>query len=716
METIKVIKRDGSYQDFDKNRIYNAIIKSMKRGSGILKEDVANQIAYECEKIFYISQTTPTVKIIEDYVYNTLIILGELETAKSYEGYRAIQEFKRGIHPLDDNILGLVNRTNKEVMNENSNKQSMLASTQRDLIAGEVSKYLSTTQQIPTYITQAHLDGVIKLHDLDYFLQPLTNCELVPLKDMFKKGTVINKKLIETPKSLQTAMTLATQIATQVSSSTYGGQTMSISHLAPYVRVSFEKIKECIKEEGDLIGVKYSEKQIELMSKLRLKREIKDGVQTFNYQLSTMNSTNGQSPFLSLFMYLNEEPEYVEETAMLIEEFLIQRIEGMKNEYGVKATQTFPKLLFVLDENNMHKFSKYYYLKQLSVKATAIRMNPDYISAKKMKEIYGYVFPCMGCRSFLFPIIGEDGKPKFYGRGNLGVTTINLPDVSLSSKGDISKFWDILKNRMENIVKPSLIMRYDKLKGVTADVAPILWQHGVFARLDAHDEIIKAIDKNQFSLSIGYAGLYEAVKYLTNEGQTEKNGFKLAEQIMIYLRDTADRWKQETGLGFSIYGTPIESTTGWFSDKLKARFGEIKDITDKGWITNSYHIDIREPIDAFNKLKIESELQKYSTGGNVSYVEVYNMEKNLEALEEVIDFMYDTNVYAEINSESDVCGKCGFTGTMDNDSETHMWVCPNCGNDDQSKISVVRRSCGYLGETTWSEGRLLDILNRVKHL
>lgn len=685
----KVIKRDGTNVDFNRSKIEVAILKAMKYGSGIVKEDIAIKIANIIEEI-----GLDTVKLIESKVYSLLVELGEVETAKAYEGYRAIQEYKREIHPLDKSILGLVDKTNIEVLNENSNKQSTLASTQRDLIAGEVSKYLAKTQKIPTNLFQAHMEGIIKIHDLDYFLQPITNCELVPLKDLFSQGTVINKKMIETPKSLQTAMTLATQIATQISSYTYGGQTMSVSHLAPYVRVSYEKFKKLVEEEGLENNINYTKEQITSIAKKRLNKEIKDGVQTFNYQLSTMNSTNGQSPFISLFMYLNEEPEYIEETAMLIEEFLKQRIKGMKNEFGVRATQTFPKLLFVLDENNMTKNSKYYYLKKLAIKSTAIRMNPDYISAKKMKEVYGHVFPCMGCRSFLFPAYDENGNAKFYGRGNLGVTTLNLPDIALSSKGNVDEFWRILENRLENIVKPSLELRYTKLKGVKAEVAPLLWCHGVFARLKPNEEILQAIDKAQFSLSIGYAGMYETIKYMIGEGQTSPKGYEFAIKVMKYLKNKADEWKEETGLGFSVYGTPLESTTGWFADKLKSRFGEIEGITDKGWITNSYHIDIQQPIDAFSKLKIEGELQKYSTGGNISYVEVYNMEKNLEALEQVVDFMYDHNIYAEINSESDVCGVCGFTGKMDNDSKTLKWVCPQCKNDNQDKLSVVRRTCG----------------------
>lgn len=716
MTEIKIIKRDGRKVSFDKQKIINAIMMAMKRGSGIVKPEIASKIAKSIEKYFNDYNTYPTVSQVEELVYNKLISFNQKETARAYEGYRAIHEFKRNNHPLDDSVMGLVNQTNIDVMTENSNKQAMLASTQRDLIAGEVSKYEARNKLLPTYLVQAHDEGIIKIHDLDYFMNPITNCELVPLKDMFEKGTVINKKLIEVPKSFQTAMTLATQIAAQIASFTYGGQTMSISHLAPYVRVSKEKhIKEII-EEGKEIGIIYNKQQLNKIAMKRLKKEIKDGVQTFNYQLSTMNSTNGQSPFLSLFMYLNEEPEYIEETAMLIKEFLRQRIKGMKNEYGVLATQTFPKLLFVLDKNNMFKSSKYYYLKKLAIKATAIRMNPDYISAKRMKEIYGHVFPCMGCRSFLFPAFDENGNVKFYGRGNLGVTTLNLPDIALTSERDMRLFWEILKNRMDNIVKPSLELRYEKLRGVKASVAPILWQHGVFSRLNPWDEILPAIDKAKFSLSIGYAGLYEAVKYMTGKSHTSEIGYMFAEQIMKYLRDTADTWKEETGLGFSVYGSPIESTTEWFSKKLKNKFGEITDITDKGWITNSYHIDIREKIDAFSKLEIEGKLQEYSTGGNVSYVEVYNMEKNLEALEQVVDFMYEHNVYAEINSESDVCGKCHFTGTMQNDSTTHKWICPNCGNDNQETLSVVRRSCGYLGETVWTEGRLLDIIHRVKHL
>ena len=712
---IKVIKRDGRTKAFDKRFIQVAV----SRAECDVREEVSDlglRIAQLVEESL-IKDSIDEIGIedIQDLVLKFLN-KEDKDVAKVYKEFRDERTFQREESAeLINSIKGLVDHSNIDVITENSNKQSTIASTQRDLISGEVSKYISKKSLIPRHIVEANNEGIIHLHDLDYYLQPITNCQLVPLDDMFKNGTVINKKMIETPKSFQTACTVATQISAQVSSFTYGGQTISLSHLAPYVRVSENKIKKEVLAESEKYGISYTDEQVEGIVKDRLKKEIKAGVQTINYQISTLNSTNGQSPFVSVCMYISENPEYEEETAMIIEEFLKQRIQGMKNEYGVVSTQTFPKLLFFLDENNMYPESKYYYLKQLAVKATAKRMNPDYISVKKMKEVYGYAYACMGCRSFLAPYINEKGEVQFYGRGNMGVCTLNLVDIALSSKGDVEKFWEIFNDRMDNIVKPSCMLRYDKLEGVKASVAPILWQHGVFSRLNP-DDYIQPVVKEKFSVSIGYAGLYETVKYMTGKGQTEKEGFEFAKQVMTFLSDKAEQYKEETGLGFSIYGSPIESTTEWFSRKLKERFGEIKDITDKGWITNSYHIDIREHIDAFTKLEIEGELQKLSLGGNVSYVEVYNMEKNLPALEEVINFMYENNIYAEINSESDVCGKCKYTGVMDNDEETLNWVCPNCGNDDQQTLSVIRRSCGYLGETTWITGRKLDILNRVKHL
>lgn len=705
-----VIKRNGNVTNFDKDKITSAIRKAMVE----CHEDVASAEKITNEVVKRLDSEYINIEDIQDEVENCLMKMGFNDVAKSYILYRNERTRKRNEHPLDESILGLINMTNTEVLTENSNKQSQLASTQRDLIAGEVSKYISKDRYIPKDIIDAHDKGVIHIHDLDYFLQPITNCELVPLDDMFENGTVINKKLIRKPRSLRTAVTLATQIAAQISSFTYGGQTMSISHLAPYVRISKEKIRKQVINEGKLNNMFYTEKQLKNIVDSRLKDEIKDSVQTFNYQLSTLNSTNGQSPFLSLAMYISENPEYETETAMLIEEFLKQRIDGMENEFGVKSTQTFPKLLFFLDDNNMYPTSKYYYLKELAVKSTSLRMNPDYISVKTMKNIHGYAFPCMGCRAFLSPWLDENGNAEFYGRGNVGACTINLPYIALLSNGNEEKFWKILDDKLD-LCKRVGILRFDKLKGVKAEVAPILWQHGVFSRLNSDDEILPLI-KKKFTVSLGYSGLYETVKYIKGVSHTTEEGYEFAYKLMKYLQDTTKKWKAETGLLFALYGTPQESTGGVFNDKLKKEFGEIKDITSKGFITNSYHVDVREEIDAFSKLALEGKLQEQSLGGCVSYVETYNLSKNIKSLEQLIDFMYEHNIYAEINFESDTCGKCGFSGVMEYDLDKDIWICPQCGNDDQHKLSVVRRTCGYLGENTWTKGRVLDILNRVKHL
>lgn len=547
---------------------------------------------------------------------------------------------------------------------------------------------------------------------MDYFLQPLYNCELVNLGDMLQNGTVINKKKIDKPKSLRTAMTLATQISAQIASVTYGGQTITLSHLAPFVRISREKIEKKFRN----MNLPITEDRLQELVDNELKDEIKDSVQTFNYQVSTLMTVNGQSPFISVAMYISEDKEYEKETVLLIEEFLRQRIQGMKNEYDVVATQTFPKLLYFLDDNNTYEGSEYYWLTELACKSVSIRMSPDFISVKKMKEIMGYAFPCMGCRAFLSPFIDKNGNPIFYGRGNLGVCTINLAYVALESKGDINKFWELLDEALE-LSRQVGELRYNKLKGVKANVAPILWQHGAIARLDSDEDILKAIDERGFTVTIGYSALYEAVKYLTGYSHTTKQGFPLAESIMKHLKSTCDKFKEnQPHLRFALYGTPQESSTEWFNNALVKEFGVVKDISDKGFVTNSYHVDVREEIDAFNKLKIESELQKYSTGGAVSYIETYNMQKNTEAIMQVIQYIYETIIYAEINFESDVCGVCKYTGVVENDPETLDWVCPQCGNRDQNKLSVVRRTCGYLSETMWNKGRKLDILNRVKHL
>ena len=613
---------------------------------------------------------------------------------------------------LIDAVCGLLDFTNQDVLTENANKQSQLVSTQRDLMAGEVSKYISKTKILPRHLVEAHDRGEIKIHDLDYYLNSTYNCELINLDDMLQNGTVINKKMIEKPKSLRTAMTLVTQIAAQVASCTYGGQTISLSHIAPFVRISKEKITKKYKKMNLPIDDGY----LQALINKELEDEIKDAVQTFNYQVSTLMTTNGQSPFISVCMYISENPEYEYETVQLIEEFLKQRIAGMKNEYGVVATQTFPKLLYFLDENNTYPGSEYYWLTKLAAKSTALRMNPDVISVKKMKELHGYAFPPMGCRAFLSVFKDENDKAIFYGRGNLGVCSVNLPYAALESGGDVRKFFKIMDEKLE-LARQVCELRYEKLRGVKASIAPILWQHGAISRLGPDDDILKAIDERGFTVTIGYSGLYETVKYLTGKSHTTEEGFELAEHIMRYLRDKLANFKiNQPHLRFALYGTPQESTTGWFSEKLKARFGDVPDITDKGWITNSYHVDIREEIDAFEKLNIEGKLQRYSTGGAVSYVETHPLHNNVGAVLKLYEHMYETIIYSEINFESDVCGVCKYSGIMDNDPETLEWVCPVCGNRDQTKLSVVRRTCGYLGETTWTKGRKLDILNRIKHL
>lgn len=613
---------------------------------------------------------------------------------------------------LIDAVCGLLDFTNQDVLTENANKQSQLVSTQRDLMAGEVSKYISKTKILPRHLVEAHDRGEIKIHDLDYYLNSTYNCELINLDDMLQNGTVINKKMIEKPKSLRTAMTIVTQIAAQVASSTYGGQTISLSHIAPFVRISEEKITKKYKD----MDLPITDERLQELINKELQDEVKDAVQTFNYQVSTLMTTNGQSPFISVCMYISEKPEYEKETVTLIEEFLKQRIAGLKNEYGVVATQTFPKLLYFLDENNTYPGSEYYWLTKLAAKSTALRMNPDVISVKKMKELHGYAFPPMGCRAFLSVFKDENDEAIFYGRGNLGVCSINLPYAALESEGDITKFFKLLDEKLE-LARQVCELRYEKLRGVKASIAPILWQHGAISRLGPDDDILKAIDERGFTVTIGYSGLYETVKYLTGQSHTTKEGFAMAEWIMRYLRDMLGNFKiNQPHLRFALYGTPQESTTGWFSEKLRARFGDVPDITDKGWITNSYHVDIREEIDAFEKLNIEGALQRYSTGGAVSYVETHPLHNNVGAVLKLYEHMYETIIYSEINFESDVCGVCKYSGVMENDPETLDWVCPVCGNRDQTKLSVVRRTCGYLGETTWTKGRKLDILNRIKHL
>ena len=711
-----VIKRDGRRKEFDGRFIDIAISKAEEEVKG-KSSDLGIRVASLVED--YLDENNIkeiSIEDIQDLVIE-FVKQEDLEVANAYKKYRD-KRTKERKHPIDKQILELLEGTNDFLSKENANKNSTLVSTQRDLMAGTISRDLSLRYKIPKFLVDAHNEGLIKLHDLDYFLNPMSNCCLIPLDDLFTNGTVINNVKIVTPKSLTTAMTLATQIITQVTSYQYGGCTISLSHIAPYVRVSKNKYIKTIKQEGLDNNINYTEQQIESIANSRLKKEIKDGVQTFNYQINTMNSSNGQSPFVTVFVYLNENPEYKEEVALLAEEFFKQRIDGMPNETGNKVTQTFPKIIFTLDEDNIYPNSPYHYLLRMAMESTAKRMCPDYISAKVMKELYGDVFPCMGCRSFLYPFKPDGEHFKWYGRCNLGVCTINIVDIALTSKGDKEVFWKLFDERMENLVKPACLLRYDKLKGVKAKVAPILWQYGVFARLNAEDYVTDALDKIGYSISIGYNGIYETTKIMTGKSHTTKEGFEFAEQVVKFLNDKAEKWKAETGKGFSVYQTPQEESTDWFCNKLKAKFGMVKDVTDKGYITNSYHVDVREPIDIFSKFTIEGKLQKYSKGGNVAYAETGDLTNNIDALYEVIKHMYDTNIHAEINNEGSCkCFKCGYEGKMNYDKDTLEFVCPNCKNKDLKSMSIVLRVCGYLSSKgKFVAGRMKDIINRVRHL
>ena len=628
---IFVTKRNGKRKPYDKRFIQIAIGKAEKELYGkesdlsiTVADEVTNYIVTHNIKVI-------SVKQIEDKLLEILKKKNKTDVAKAYEKYRDKRESQRK-HLIDKQILDLIDGSNEFLAKENANKNSTLVSTQRDLMAGTISRNLSLRFKIPQFLVEARNEGLIKLHDLDYFLNPEINCCLIPLDDLFSNGTVINNVKITNPKSLMTAMTLATQIITQVTSHQYGGCTISLTHLAPFVQVSFNKYKRLVREEEEEEGNNCDEAEIERRATRRLKKEIKDSVQTFNYQINTMNSSNGQSPFVTVFIYLNENNgKYKKEVALLAEEFFRQRLEGLPDAKGNLVTQTFPKILFTLDEDNIYPNSPYHYLLRMAMKSTAKRMCPDYISAKLMKELYGDVVPCMGCRSFLYPFKPDGEHYKWYGRCNLGVCTINIVDIALTSKGNKEVFWKLFDERMENLVKPACLLRYDKLKGVKAKVAPILWQYGVFARLNAEDYITDALDKIGYSIAIGYNGIYETTKIMTGKSHTTEEGFKFAEQVVKFLDDKANKWKAETGKGFSVYQTPQEESTDWFCNKLKAKFGIIKDITDKGYITNSYHVDVREPIDIFSKFSIEGKLQKYSKGGNVTYAETGNLTDNIEA-------------------------------------------------------------------------------------
>ena len=715
---MEVIKRDGTTVPFHKEKIVTAIKKAMNSSSGIYQDGVAEKIADEIEVYAKGLAHSMTIYSIEDQVYYKLLENHNPATARAYENYKAMQAFKRHINTTDDNILGLIRQTNKEVMDENSNKNSHVVSTQRDLIAGEVSKDVARRKLIPLDIVQAHDSGAIHFHDMDYIIQPMFNCCLINLEDMLQNGTVINGKKIDTPKSFQVACTVTTQIIAQVASGQYGGQSINGVDriLAPFVRKSYEKyLKSVIEEQKDIYGIEPDMKKAEEIAWKRTRKEVKDGIQTIQYQINTLMTTNGQAPFVTLFMYFKPDFKYAKEAAMIDEEILEQRIQGIKNEQDVYVTPAFPKLIYVLDEHNVRPGTPYYYLTELAAKCTAKRMYPDYISAKKMRELYeGNVFSPMGCRSFLSPWKNKEGKYVWDGRFNMGVVSLNLPQIGILARGDEKKFFEILDKRLE-LCRKALMLRYNLLKDVTSDVSPIHWQYGAIARLPKGAKIFPLLQNGYATLSLGYIGMYEASVLIKGKTHTSPEGEKFALKVIHRLRDAVDTWKKETGLGFALYGTPAESLTNRFASIDKARFGEIKDVTDKGYYTNSYHVDVREPINVFDKFRFESQFQKVSTGGCISYVEIPNMTSNVEAVLTMVRFIYDNICYGEFNTKSDYCHVCGFDGEIicNDDNE---WECPRCHNKDRSKLTVIRRTCGYLGENFWNEGRTKEIKSRVLHI
>ena len=716
------VKENGTIVVFDKNKIKKAIVSAMKDG-GIYLPDIARLISIDTEKYFLKEggdQNVVTREQVDKYIFDRLIHYGQSLTAKSYEDFKVLRKYQKQTMDSDESILSLIGGNNEELQMENSNKAPSLAPTQRDLIAGEISKSIARRKMIPAHLIHAHDEGLIHIHDLDYFIQPINNCCLINLKDMLDNGTVINETLIETPHSFRTAATITTQIVAQVASCQYGGQTFSTSHLAPYVRKSYDNyIKEVASELYDCsfgnIDSEIFKENVEKIARKRLKKEIADGVQTIQYQLNTLMTTNGQSPFLSIAMWINEDPEYEKENAMIIEEILKQRVTGVKDKEGHYISPAFPKLLYFLDDNNAYEGSKYFYLTELAAKCSAKRLVPDYISVKAMKENIGEVFPCMGCRSFLSPWYDENGKNKAYGRFNMGVVSLNLVDAGLSANGDLDLFWDILDERL-NLCYEALMLRINKLKGTTTETAPILWEHGAFARLPKGSKIDSLLENGYATVSLGYHGLYECVYSLIEESHTSEAGQELALEIMKKLKDTCDKWKKETGYGFGLYGTPAESLTYRFARTTKNRFGVIPHVTDKLYLTNSYHVHVTEPIDAFSKLKFESQFQKLSSGGCISYVEVPNMNDNIPAVIQLIQFIYENIQYAEINTKSDLCENCGYEGEILINPDTLDWYCPNCGCTDYSKLHVTRRVCGYIGSNFFNRGKTQEINERVVHL
>lgn len=715
---LQVIKRDGTKVPFDKAKIAKAIEKAEHSSTGLFEEGLADRIAGEIEDYAKAINKDLTIYAIEDQVYYKLLENKNPATARAYENYKAVQAFKRQQNTTDDDIIGLLDRSNVAVLDENSNKDAAIVSTQRDLIAGEVSKDIARRKIIPTDILEAHDSGAIHFHDMDYIIQPMFNCCLINLEDMLNNGTVINGKKIDTPKSFQVACTVTTQIIAQVASGQYGGQSINgIDRiLAPFVRKSYDKLlAQVIEEQVEVYGMEPNMEKAKEIAWKRTRKEVKDGIQTIQYQINTLMTTNGQAPFVTLFMHFDPKSEYAKEAALIDEEILKQRIQGVKNDANVYITPAFPKLIYVLDEHNIHPDAPYYYLTELAAKCTAKRMYPDYISAKKMREIYdGNVFSPMGCRSFLAPWKDKDGKFKFDGRFNMGVVSLNLPQIGILANGSEEKFFEILAKRLD-LAKRALLLRYNLLKDVVSDVSPIHWQHGAIARLGKGEKIGKYLENGYATISLGYIGIYEATKLITGESNTGKKGSVFALKVIDALYDATESWKKETGLGFGLYGTPAESLTNRFSSLDRARFGIIEDITDKGYYTNSYHVNVREEINVFDKFKFESEFQKRSTGGCISYAEIPNMTNNIEAVLTMIKYIYDNISYAEFNTKSDYCHECGFDGEIIL-NENNEWECPRCHNKDRDKLTVIRRTCGYLGENFWNEGRTKEIKDRVMHI
>ena len=708
---MKVIKRDGRVVDFDRSKIKIAIEKAdkeVKPKERANNEEIKGIIQY----IEQLDKKRILVEDIQDIIEKKLMELDKYELAKQYIVYRYTRALVRKANTTDESILKLIRNENKELAEENSNKNTMLASTQRDYIAGEVSRDLTNRLLLPEEISKAHQNGILHFHDADYFIQPIFNCCLINIGDMLDNGTVMNGKMIESPKSFQVACTVITQIISTVASNQYGGQSVDLIHLGKYLRKSYEKFKKEI--EGKYKN-KLSKDIIEDLVQDRLKYELKSGIQTIQYQINTLMTTNGQAPFVTLFLHLEKDDPYIRENAMIIEEVLRQRYEGIKNEAGAYVTPAFPKLVYVLDEFNNLTGGEYDYLTELAVKCSAKRMYPDYISAKKMRENYeGNVFSPMGCRSFLSPWKDENGNYKFEGRFNQGVVSLNLPQIAIIANGNENKFWKLLDERLE-LCKKALMCRHNALVGTTSDISPIHWQYGAIARLKKGEKIDKLLYGGYSTISLGYIGIYEMTKLMTGESHTEPAGHDFALNVMKHLKETVNRWKEETNIGFALYGTPAESLCYKFAKIDKEKFGTIKDVTDKGYYTNSYHVDVREKIDAFDKLKFESEFQKISSGGAISYIEIPNMQNNIEALRSVVKFIYDNIQYAEFNTKSDYCHVCGFDGEI-KINDDNEWECPNCGNKDHSKMTVVRRTCGYLGENFWNAGKTKEIKQRVLHL